>query len=131
MPTKPKQYSDEFKEEVVALITEQNYSVSEAAKSLGVRNHLLYRWKQEEADNVVGQQFNPKQPNQIWAGDINQYIRYYNHRRLHSTLEYNCPVDYENSFSNVSSFSRPVQSLAGRQTPKQVYDANLTLPKVA
>ncbi len=51
---KPKQYSDEFKEEAIALITDQNYSVSEAANSLGVRTNLLYRWKQEQADKKSG-----------------------------------------------------------------------------
>ena len=40
-----KQYTKEFKEEAVALVTEQDYSVPEAAKSLGVNPNLLYRWK--------------------------------------------------------------------------------------
>ncbi len=39
----------------------------------------------------------------IMTNDINLYIRYYNHRRLHSTLDYNCPVDFENSFMKVSN----------------------------
>ena len=43
-----KSYSKEFKEEAVALITEQGYSVAEAAKSLGIRTNQLYRWKQEQ-----------------------------------------------------------------------------------
>lgn len=41
-----KQYSTEFKEEAVALIHEQGYSVAEAAKSLGVGTSLLYKWKE-------------------------------------------------------------------------------------
>ena len=40
-----KQYTKEFKEEAVALVVEQGYSVPEAAKSLGVNSNLLYRWK--------------------------------------------------------------------------------------
>ena len=40
-----KTYIKEFKEEAVNLVTEQGYSVAEAAKSLGVRTSLLYRWK--------------------------------------------------------------------------------------
>lgn len=40
--------SKEFKEEAIALITEQGYSVAEAAKSVGVRTNQLYRWKQEQ-----------------------------------------------------------------------------------
>jgi len=40
-----RQYSEEFKTEAVALVTEQGYSVSEAAKSLGIRSNRLYEWK--------------------------------------------------------------------------------------
>ena len=40
-----KQYSKEFKEEAVALVKEQGYSVPEAAKSLGIATNILYRWK--------------------------------------------------------------------------------------
>ena len=37
-----KQYSKEFKEEAVALIRDQGYSVAEASKSLGVASNMLY-----------------------------------------------------------------------------------------
>ena len=40
-----KQHPKEFKEEAVALIRDQGYSVAEASKSLGVATNLLYRWK--------------------------------------------------------------------------------------
>jgi transposase len=43
-----KQYPPEFKEEAVALVTEQGYSVPEAAKSLGIATNLLYRWKEKQ-----------------------------------------------------------------------------------
>ncbi|TXL02367.1 hypothetical protein BMR07_17945 [Methylococcaceae bacterium CS1] len=45
-------YPKEFKEEAVSLINNQGYSVPEAAKSLGIRTNLLYRWKQQ----IEGQQ---------------------------------------------------------------------------
>ncbi len=35
-------YSREFKAEAVALVTQQGYSVSEAAASLGIRSNQLY-----------------------------------------------------------------------------------------
>ena len=47
-----KQYPKEFKEEAVALVNEQGYSVPEAAKSLGVNPNLLYRWK-DKADELA------------------------------------------------------------------------------
>ena len=40
-----KQYSKEYKEEAVALVLEQGYSVPEAAKLLGIASNILYRWK--------------------------------------------------------------------------------------
>ena len=42
-----KSYSQEFKEEAVALVTEQGYSVPKAAESLGIRSNQLYQWKQK------------------------------------------------------------------------------------
>lgn len=40
-----KNYSVAFKEEAIALVTEQGYSVAEAAASLGIRPNQLYDWK--------------------------------------------------------------------------------------
>ena len=47
-----KQYPKEFKEEAVALVTEQGYSVPEAAKSLGIATNLLYRWNEKQEQSV-------------------------------------------------------------------------------
>ncbi len=49
-----KQYSKEFKEEAVALVREQGYSVPEAAKSLGIANNMLYRWKEQIESQLEG-----------------------------------------------------------------------------
>lgn len=40
-----KQYPREYKEEAVALVTEQGYSVPKAAESLGINSNMLYKWK--------------------------------------------------------------------------------------
>jgi transposase len=40
-------YTDEFKEEAVKLVTEHGYSIAEAARNLGVNANLLGRWKRE------------------------------------------------------------------------------------
>ena len=40
-----KSYPQSFKEEAVALVTEQGYSVAKAAESLGIRASQLYDWK--------------------------------------------------------------------------------------
>jgi transposase len=49
-----KQYSKEFKEEAVALVREQGYSVPEAAKSLGIASNMLYRWKERFESQLEG-----------------------------------------------------------------------------
>jgi len=49
-----KQYSKEFKEEAVALVREQGYSVPEAAKSLGIASNMLYRWKEGFESQLEG-----------------------------------------------------------------------------
>jgi transposase len=48
-----RKFSPEFKEEAVALVTEQGYSIAEAARNLGVGPNLLSRWKKqiEEQNN--------------------------------------------------------------------------------
>jgi transposase len=40
-----KSYPQSFKEEAVSLVTDQGYSVPEAAESLGIRANQLYDWK--------------------------------------------------------------------------------------
>ncbi len=49
-----KQYSKEYKEEAVALVPEQGYSVPEAAKSLGIASNILYRWKSKTGSQPEG-----------------------------------------------------------------------------
>ena len=49
-----KQYPKEFKEEAVSLVREQGYSVSEAAKSLGIATNMLYKWKEKIESELDG-----------------------------------------------------------------------------
>ena len=49
-----KQYPQEFKEEAVALVNDQGYSVPEAANALGIRSNLLYRWKNKVDEQAGG-----------------------------------------------------------------------------
>jgi transposase len=52
-------YTPEFKTEAVKLVTEQGYSVAEAARSLGLRENLIRNWKQALQDQ--GEQAFPGQ----------------------------------------------------------------------
>jgi len=47
MPRKRRSYTDAFKREAVKLVMEQQYSMSEAARNLGVHVNLLRKWKQK------------------------------------------------------------------------------------
>lgn len=40
-------FSDDFKRDAVAQITERGYSVAEVAQRLGVSQHSLYAWKRK------------------------------------------------------------------------------------
>ena len=45
--SKRRKYADEFKAEAVKLVTDEGYSVAEAARNLGVHVNLLRNWKQK------------------------------------------------------------------------------------
>ncbi|CAA0081228.1 transposase [Zhongshania aliphaticivorans] len=49
-----KQYYKEFKEEAVALIRDQGYSVAEASILLGVASNILYCWKNQQEQLSAG-----------------------------------------------------------------------------
>jgi transposase len=49
-----KQYPKEFKNEAVALVLDQGYSVPDAAKSLGIAANMLYRWKELHEQQITG-----------------------------------------------------------------------------
>ncbi len=52
---KPRKYTDEFREEAVKLVTEQGYTIIEAAKSLGITTKLLYNWKDKLTKQASGE----------------------------------------------------------------------------
>ena len=47
-------FSDEFKRDAVAQITERGYPVAEVSQRLGVSQHSLYAWKRQLAKLVSG-----------------------------------------------------------------------------
>ncbi len=47
MGTVRKQYTKEFKEEAVRLVTQSEISLAQAARDLDVNTNVLRRWKQE------------------------------------------------------------------------------------
>jgi transposase len=51
---KRQNYTEDFKRDAVALVTEQGYKPSEAARSLGIGDGLIRRWKREFEDEASG-----------------------------------------------------------------------------
>jgi transposase len=53
---KRRNYTEDFKRDAVALVKEQGYKTSEAARSLGVGDNLIRRWKREFEEEASGAQ---------------------------------------------------------------------------
>ncbi len=51
---KRRNYTEDFKRDAVALVTEQGYKPSEAARSLGIGANLIRRWKREFEEEDSG-----------------------------------------------------------------------------
>ena len=51
---KRRNYTEDFKRDAVALVTEQGYKTSEAARSLGIGDNLIRRWKRELEEESSG-----------------------------------------------------------------------------
>ncbi len=47
-------YTEDFKRDAVALVTDQGYKVSEAARSLGIGDGVLRRWRREFEEETSG-----------------------------------------------------------------------------
>ncbi len=54
--TKRKKYTKEFKLDAISLVRDQNLSIAEASRNLGVSAQMLGRWIKEE-ENEDGQAF--------------------------------------------------------------------------
>jgi transposase len=53
---KRRNYTEDFKRDAVGLVTEQGYKPSEAARSLGIGDNLIRRWKREFEEEASGAQ---------------------------------------------------------------------------
>jgi transposase len=71
-------YTAEFKAEAVKLVTEQGYSIAEAARSLGINDNLIRNWKQ--ALEARGDQAFPGRGNLSPFEDENRRLRAENQR---------------------------------------------------
>jgi len=54
-PRKRRTYTEDFKQEAVALVTEQGYKIAEAARSLDIGANLLRRWLRQFEEEASGE----------------------------------------------------------------------------
>jgi transposase len=54
MAEKRRQYTEEFKQDAVRLVTEHGYGVTEAARNLGINAKMLGRWKRQAERQTTG-----------------------------------------------------------------------------
>jgi transposase len=73
-------YTPEFKAEAVKLVTEQGYSVAEAARSLGLNDNLIRNWK--HALDAQGEQAFPGRGKPSPFEEENRRLRAENKRLL-------------------------------------------------
>jgi len=52
--SKKRRYTEEFKREAVKLVTDQGYSLAEAARSLGIHTNLIRQWRRKFAQENTG-----------------------------------------------------------------------------
>ena len=60
-----KPYTDDFKREAVALITEQNYSISEAARQLDVHHTSLRKWVKQSIQGSSTETLNQSERDEL------------------------------------------------------------------
>ena len=60
-------YTEDFKRDAVALVTEQGYKISEAARSLDVGANLIGRWRRQFEEEASGVRLSGESYCQIWC----------------------------------------------------------------
>ena len=62
---KRRNYTEDFKREAVALVTEQGYKIAEAARSLDIGANLLGRWLRQFEEEASGLRLNADERDEL------------------------------------------------------------------
>ena len=68
MSKKRRSYTREFKSDAVRLVTEEGYTIAEAARSLGIHANTLFKWKQKveaEAESALNGSLNGEEKEEL------------------------------------------------------------------
>jgi transposase len=49
-----RRYTEEFKRDAISLVTEQGYSAAETARSLGINDNLIDKWRKTFQEQAAG-----------------------------------------------------------------------------
>lgn len=60
-----RKYTDDFKREALAVVTEQGYGISQAARSLGVNANLIHKWKQQQLEQTSGTRLSQEERDEL------------------------------------------------------------------
>ena len=60
-----REYTEDFKRDAVALVTEQGYKPSEAARSLGIGDNLIRRWKRKFEEVASGKRLGEEEREEL------------------------------------------------------------------
>lgn len=60
-----RQYTEAFKREAVKLVTEQGYTISQAARNLDVHRSLLERWRRRFAEEAAPGSLTPAERDEL------------------------------------------------------------------
>ena len=108
-----KQYTKEYKEEAVALVRKQGYSVPEAAKSLGIASNMLYRWKDHIETQLEGKTLSMDERNELKqlrkeVKNLRMEKEILKKARVSSSLQCNTIIQCISWRSITQSFTRPL-----------------------
>ena len=113
-----KQYTKEYKEEAVALVRKQGYSVPEAAKSLGIASNILYRWKDHIETQLEGKTLSMDERNELKqlrkeVKNLRMEKERLKKARVNSTGQCNTIIQCISWRSITQIFARPLIKLLG------------------
>lgn len=106
---KQHRYSNEFKVTAVKMATAPDIETKAVAEALNIHPFMLSRWKKEYREGTLKGAAHPKLKEQKamevavaeekrireLEAALTAYIRFYNHHRLHSGIDYHTPEEYE------------------------------------
>lgn len=90
-------YNFQFKHTAITITEHPNIESIDVAEALRIHPVMLYQWRQKmrEGELENNDQEARSRDKLLEAKKKTKYVRFYNECRLHSSLGYKCPTDFE------------------------------------